>query len=264
MTAAAPGTRPVPHSEETGPVWPGRFDGRGFLVTGAAGGIGRALVIRLLAEGATVLATDVGPVDPPVADLPGTLHTAVLDVRDEAAWAATAERAAALGALDGLALCHGVPQPLVPTAELSTADWRRVLEINLDGCFFGIRAVLPHLVARGWGRIVAVASIAAKEANALEHAYATSKAGLLALVKSVGKEVATSGVTVNTVAPGPVGTPLFYGMGAEHNADRLKRVPMGRPAELTEAAALTSWLLSEEAAYSTAQCFDLSGGRAVY
>lgn len=249
----------------TNPFWPNRFRGRGFIITGAAGGIGRAVTDRLLAEGARVLATDAVPftVETPP-ECPGRVDTVVFDVTNEDAWATLVDQAHTLGALDGLALCHGVSQPLVPTADLNLDDWRRVLDINLDGCFLGVRAVLPHLTQRKWGRVVALASIAAKEANALEHAYAASKAGLVAFIKSVGKEVATTGVTLNTVAPGPVGTELFYRMGPDHNADRLTRVPMGRPAEPAEVASMVGWLLSEEAGYSTAQCFDLSGGRAVY
>jgi NAD(P)-dependent dehydrogenase (short-subunit alcohol dehydrogenase family) len=260
MTTVDTESAPAPVDQ----VWPGRFDGKGFIVTGAGGGIGSAVVRRLLAEGATVLATDVTPVATDAGNLAGTLYTSGLDVCDPAQWTRVVDFADQVGALDGLALCHGTSQPLVPTVELAIDDWRRVLAINLDGCFLGVRAVLPRLLDRGWGRIVGIASVAAKEANALEHAYAASKAGLVAFIKSVGKEVATSGVTLNTIAPGPVRTELFHRMGPEHNADRLRRVPMGRPAEPAEAAALTAWLLSEEAAYSTAQCFDLSGGRAVF
>ena len=113
------------------------------------------------------------------------------------------------------------------------------------------------------GCIVAVSSIAAKEASVNEHAYAASKAALVALIKSVGKELATTGITANTVAPGLVGTELFYKLGAEHNADGLRRAPMGRPATTDEVAALTAWLLSKESSYTTAQCYDISG-RATY
>lgn len=244
-------------SEQT--FWPGRFAGRGFLVTGAVGGIGRAVVDRLAAEGAIVLATDAVPTSEPDTD---RVTRTVLDVGDTEGWAATVKQAVDIGAADGLALCHGISQPLVPTAELELLDWQRVLDVNLTGCFLGIKSMVPELRGRGWGRIVALASIAAKEANVEEHAYAASKAGLVALVKSVGKELATTGVTANAVAPGPVSTELFYRLGAEHNAERLRRVPMGRPATTEEAAALICWLLSAEASYSTAQCFDLSGGRA--
>ncbi|QIZ37254.1 SDR family NAD(P)-dependent oxidoreductase [Saccharopolyspora sp. ASAGF58] len=242
-------------------VWTGRFAGKGFVVTGAGGGIGRAVTERVLAEGGTVLATDVRP---PCDDGHERQHNLPLDVRDPQGWADVLAYADEIGAGDGLVLCHGVAQPLVPTADLEEADWRTVLDINLTGCFLGVKAILPRLEKAGWGRIMALASIAAKEANALEHAYAASKAGLVALVKSVGKELATSGVTVNAIAPGPVGTDLFYSFGAEHNADRMRRTPMGRPATPEETASLIAWLLSAESSYSTAQCFDLSGGRAVY
>lgn len=246
------------------PVWANRFAGRRFLVTGASGGIGGAVVERLAAEGAQILAADVNEYVPATEALARSVTAVKLDVTDEEAWQRTVAEAVATGGLDGLVLSHGVTQPQVPTAELHQSDWRRVIDINLTGCFLGVKAVLPHLTGQGFGRIVVVASIAAKEANAGEHVYAASKAGVVGLVKSVGKEVATTGVTVNALAPGPVGTELFYAMGPQHNQDRLRRVPMGRPAAPAEAGSIIAWLLSEEAAYSTGQCFDLSGGRAVF
>jgi NAD(P)-dependent dehydrogenase (short-subunit alcohol dehydrogenase family) len=239
---------------------PQRFTGRTCLVTGASGGIGQAVVARLLDEGATVWATDLNA---PTLSHPAT-HTRSLDVTDETQWESLVVEITETGPMDALYLCHGISQPVVPTVELTRDQWLRVQDVNLTSCFLGIRAVAPHMVKHGTGRIVALASIAAKEASALEHTYAASKAGLVALVKSVGKELATTGVTVNTIAPGPVESELWNRLGDDLKADRLRRTPMGRPARPDEIASLALWLGSDEASYITAQCFDSSGGRAVF
>jgi 3-oxoacyl-[acyl-carrier protein] reductase len=239
----------------------GRFAGRTCLITGATGGIGRAVLERWLADGGSAWATDV--TEPPLSH-PGVVSRA-LDVTDPMSWSMImAEVEGSSGSIDTLLLCHGVSQPHVPTADLDLVDWNRVLDINLTGCFLGIQATLPAMVERGFGRVVAVASIAAKEASAGEHVYAASKAGLVALIKSVGKEVATTGVTLNSVAPGPVETPLWDALSDSLKSDRLRRTPMERPARPDEVASIMLWLASEEASYTTAQVFDASGGRATY
>lgn len=233
---------------------------RTAIVTGASGGIGGAVVRRLLSAGQRVWATDL--VAPEVSD-PNAVCRA-LNVTDESAWATLIGEIEADGGFDQLLLCHGISQPHVPTTELTLDGWQRVLDVNLTSCFLGIRTALPPLVERGWGRIVAVASIAAKEASAGEHTYAASKAGLVALVKSTGREYARTGVTINSVAPGPVETELWRVLGDDLKQDRLRRTPMGRPATPDEVASIMLWLASDEASYTTAQCFDASGGRAVY
>ncbi|MBT2249044.1 SDR family oxidoreductase [Arthrobacter sp. BHU FT2] len=240
---------------------PGRFTGRTALVTGASGGIGRAVAARLATEGATVWATDLTA---PADQADGTVHGRALDVTDEQAWETLVKEIEDSGQLDALYLCHGISQPHVPTLELTREGWEHVQNVNLTSCFLGIKAAAPGMIDRGYGRIVALASIAAKEASAGEHTYAASKAGLVALVKSVGKELATTGVTVNSIAPGPVETELWNRLGDDLKQDRLRRTPMGRPATPDEVASLALWLGSEEASYSTAQCFDASGGRATF
>lgn len=240
---------------------PGRFAGRTALVTGASGGIGRAVVARLASEGATVWATDLTP---PGEHPAGDVHGRSLDVTDDQAWETLVKEIEEFGQLDALYLCHGISQPHVPTIELTREGWERVQTVNLTSCFLGIKAAAPAMIGRGYGRIVALASIAAKEASAGEHTYAASKAGLVALVKSVGKELATTGVTVNSIAPGPVETELWTRLGDDLKQDRLRRTPMGRPATPDEVASIALWLGSDEASYSTAQCFDASGGRAVF
>lgn len=239
---------------------PDRSEGKIALVTGARGGIGQAVVERLRRDGATVWATDLG--DESSND--GRVIRRPLDVTDPDAWRKLVAEVEATGPIDQLHLCHGISQKLVPALELELADWQRVQDVNLTSVFLGIRATAPAMVARGYGRIVAVASIAAKEASKLEHTYAASKAGVVALVKSVGKELAADGVTVNSIAPGPVRTPLWDRLTDEVKNDRMSRTPMGRPAEPAEIASLAAWLASPEASYITAQCLDSSGGRAVY
>ncbi|MGO2037607.1 MAG: SDR family NAD(P)-dependent oxidoreductase [Brevibacterium sp.] len=233
---------------------------RTAIVTGAGGGIGKAVVGRLLQAGQKVWATDLSV--PELEHQDATCRS--LDVTDESAWSALISEVDDNGGFGQLFLCHGISQPHVPTSELTLDGWRAVQDVNLTSCFLGLRATLPSLVRRGWGRIVAVASIAAKEASAGEHTYAASKAGLVALMKSVGKEVAQTGVTINSVAPGPVETDLWRVLSDDLKRDRLQRTPMGRAAKPDEVASIMLWLASEEASYTTAQCFDISGGRAVY
>jgi NAD(P)-dependent dehydrogenase (short-subunit alcohol dehydrogenase family) len=230
------------------------------IVTGAMGGIGKTTVQKLLDSGQRVWATDLNAPD---FDCPKATCRSV-DVTDEDAWSTLIEEVELDGGFDQLFLCHGISQPHVSTVELSLEGWQKVQDVNLTSCFLGIRAALPPLSNRGWGRIVTVASIAAKEASAGEHTYAASKAGLVALVKSVGKEVAQTGVTINAVAPGPVETELWQVLSDDLRQDRLRRTPMGRPARPDEIVSLMLWLSSDEASYVTAQCFDSSGGRAVY
>lgn len=237
-------------------IWPGRFDGRVIVVTGAAGGLGSAARGRLEAEGATVVAADAIPVDP--AD-PGRVS---FDVRDRDAWVDVISTLIRRhGRLDGALFCHGVQGPEFTVADMPVDGWARCMDINLTGCFHGLAVILPHLTERGYGRVAVLSSIAAREGNPYQAAYSCSKAAVIALVKTAAKETAKDGVTVNAIAPSMFETPLLKGLSPERNAQLLARVPMGRIGQPPEFAGLAAFLLSKEASYMTGQTLDLSGGR---
>jgi 3-oxoacyl-[acyl-carrier protein] reductase len=236
-----------------------RFSGRVALVTGGASGIGAAVVERLLAEGASVASLD----------LQAAGAEGVLALGGDVSSSGDVERAVAaverdLGPVDVLVCSAGVPGQSLPTVEVSDEEWRRVLSINADGVFFCNRAVLPGMVARGYGRIVNVSSIAGKEGNPMAAAYSASKAAVIALTKAIGKDVARSGVLVNCIAPAVIETPILDGISEEHIDYMVERIPMGRMGKPEEVAALVCWLASEECSFSTGATYDISGGRAVY
>lgn len=240
-------------------IWPTRFEGRVFLVTGAGGGLGSAAAERLRAEGAIVVATDVAG---PGGASPETGLSLDLDVTDPAQWSrAVRQTTERFGRLDGALFCHGVQGPEAAVDEVPHAGWNRTLEINLSGCFYGLQAIVPVMRRAGYGRIVMLASIAGREGNEHMAAYSVSKAGLIALGKSVAKETARFGISINCVAPSMFQTPLLKDLSPERNAALLARVPMQRVGYPSEFAALAAWLLSAEASYMTGQTLDLSGGR---
>ncbi|HET7571210.1 MAG TPA: SDR family oxidoreductase [Gaiellaceae bacterium] len=235
-------------------------DGSGAaLVTGGASGIGAAVAARLAARGAKVASFDLSGEAPD-----GVLAVAgdVTDSRDVDAAVARAE--AELGPLEVLVCSAGIPGRSLSTVDVSDEEWRRVIAIDLDGVFFCNRAVLPGMIERGYGRIVNVASIAGKEGNPMAGAYSAAKAGVIALTKAIGKDVAQTGVLVNCVAPAVIETPILEGVSDEHVEYMLQRIPMGRMGKADEVAALVCWLASEECSFSTGAVYDISGGRAVY
>lgn len=195
----------------------------------------------------------------------GTVHTAVTDITsaESVATAATAT-AAALGKLDILINNAGIAGTNAKTWETDPKEWRRVLEINLTGPFHCCRAVIPHLLHNGYGRIVNIASIAGKEGNPNAAHYSASKAGVISLTKSLGKELATSNVVVNCVTPAVIATDILKQMSQSHIDYMLSKIPMGRFGKTEEAAALVAWLCSEDCSFTTGAVFDLSGGRATY
>jgi 2-dehydro-3-deoxy-L-rhamnonate dehydrogenase (NAD+) len=236
-----------------------RFFGRVALVTGGTSGIGFATASRLLAEGAKVATLDLGG-DPPDGAL--ALRGDVSASADVEAAVARAE--SELGPLDVLVCSAGIPGASLHTTDVDDAEWRRVLGVNADGVFFCNRAVAAGMVERGYGRIVNVASIAGKEGNPMAAAYSASKAAVIALTKSVGKDLARTGVTVNCIAPAVIETPILEGLSQEHVDYMVERIPMGRMGTPEEVASLVAWLASEECSFSTGATYDISGGRAVF
>jgi NAD(P)-dependent dehydrogenase (short-subunit alcohol dehydrogenase family) len=236
-----------------------RFSSRIALVTGGGSGIGAATAERLLREGAGVASLDLGGTPP---DGVLALSGDVSDSRQvEAAVARASEE---LGPLDILVCSAGITGASLSTVDVSDEEWRRVMAIDADGVFFSNRAVLPGMIERGYGRIVNVASIAGKEGNPMAAAYSAAKAAVIAMTKSIGKDVARTGVLVNCIAPAVIETPILDGLSDEHVSYMVERIPVGRMGGAAEVAALACWLASEECSFSTGATFDISGGRAVY
>ncbi|HET7220073.1 MAG TPA: SDR family NAD(P)-dependent oxidoreductase [Vicinamibacterales bacterium] len=243
--------------------------GRVAVVTGGARGIGHATVERALRSGAAVSIWDVDGerAERAARELTplGDVAAEVVELSDERSVQGAAERTIARhGAVDVLVNNAGITGGNGATWELSPDVWRRVLEVNLTGSFLTCRAIVPHMLARGYGRIVNVASIAGKEGNPNASHYSASKAGVIALTKSLAKELAPRNILVNCITPAAARTEIFSQMKQEHVEYMLARIPMGRFLELPEVAALICWLATEECAFSTGAVFDISGGRATY
>ncbi len=240
----------------------GRFAGRVAVVTGGVSGIGAGIAARLSAEGARVSLWDRDGGALANAD---SQHKATIDVTDTAAvQSAATDTAGALGRIDILIACAGITGPNASVWEYSIADWTRVIDVNLNGVFYCNRAVVPHMLRNDYGRIVNIASIAGKEGNPNAAAYSASKAGVIGLTKSLGKELAKTNIRVNCVTPAAVRTPLFSQMTQEHIDFMLSKIPLGRFGDIGEIASLVCWLASEECSFSTGGVFDISGGRATY
>jgi 2-dehydro-3-deoxy-L-rhamnonate dehydrogenase (NAD+) len=244
---------------------------RTAIVTGGARGIGFAIAKRMLASGATVMLWDVdaAALDQAGAALQaeadGRVHAAVVDVTDAVAITrAVAADLRELGKVDILVNNAGITGGNAPLWELAPEVWRRVVEVNLVAPYLVCRALVPHMVRAGYGRIVNIASIAGKEGNPNASHYSASKAGLIALTKSLAKELAATGVLVNCITPAAAKTELFAQMKQEHIDYMLAKIPMNRFVEVDEIAGLVAWLASEDCSFSTGAVFDISGGRAVY
>ena len=243
--------------------------GRVAVVTGGAQGIGYAIAERMLASGASVVLWDAD--EAKLAEAkgmlggPGRVFTDKVELTSEAEVAAATERTLkAAKKIDILVNNAGITGGNATTWELSPEVWRRVIEVNLIAPYLVCRAVVPHMIAAKYGRIVNIASVAGKEGNANASHYSASKAGVIALTKSLGKELSTKGVLVNAVAPAAAKTAMFATMTQQHIDFMLSKIPMGRFLEVGEAAAMVAWLSSEECSFTTGSVFDLSGGRATY
>lgn len=240
---------------------------RNAVVTGGAAGIGFAIAQRLVASGARVSLWDRD--DKALAASARALgagtHTARVDVSDEPdVQLARDETIRELGRVDALVCSAGITGPNLVTWDYPVADWKQVLDINLTGVFLCNKAFAPHMKTNDYGRIVNIASIAGKEGNPNASAYSASKAGVISLTKSLGKELAKTGIRVNCVTPAAVKTGMFEQMTQAHIDFMLSKIPMGRFGQVEEIAALVAWLCTGDCSFSTGAVFDLSGGRAVY
>jgi 3-oxoacyl-[acyl-carrier protein] reductase len=243
------------------------FKGRGAAITGGAAGIGLAVAQRFAASGARVALwdRDEKALAEAKASLGGAVSTFQLDVSDAAAVARVALATAdALGGIDALVCSAGITGPNTTLAEYPVDDWKRVYDINVHGVFYCNKAVVPIMQKKNYGRIVNIASVAGKEGNPNASAYSSSKAAVIGLTKSLGKELAKTGIVVNCVTPAAVRTAIFDQMTQQHIDFMLSKIPMGRFGTVDEIAAMVCWLASEDCSFSTGAVFDLSGGRATY
>ncbi|HXF78421.1 MAG TPA: SDR family NAD(P)-dependent oxidoreductase [Usitatibacter sp.] len=240
---------------------------RTAVVTGGAAGIGLAISQRLAASGARVSLwdRDEKALAAGAKALGKATHTVRVDVSDETdVCMARDEAIREMGKVDILVCSAGITGPNLATWDYPLADWKQVLDINLTGVFACNKALAPHMRANDYGRIVNIASIAGKEGNPNASAYSASKAGVISLTKSLGKELAKTGIRVNCVTPAAVKTGMFSQMTQAHIDFMLSKIPMGRFGEVEEIASLVAWLCTAECSFSTGAVFDLSGGRAVY
>ena len=243
------------------------FGNRTAVVTGGATGIGFAVAQRLAASGARVALWDRDAVKLASAQSALGAGTLVqrLDVADASAVAgAAAATEEAMGRIDVLVCSAGIAGPNHMTWEYPLDAWRQVIDVNLNGLFYCNRAVVPVMQKRDYGRIVNIASIAGKEGNPTASAYSASKAGVIGLTKSLGKELAKTGIRVNCVTPAAVRTAIFDQISQQHIDFMLSKIPLGRFGGVDEIAAMVCWLASEDCSFSTGAVFDLSGGRATY
>ncbi len=243
--------------------------GRNAVVTGGAQGIGYAVAERLLASGARVALwdRDQALAEKATASLSpnGSVIAVNVDQSNPAQVEAAAQQTlAAFGTIDILVNNAGIAGPNHPVADYPIESWEQVINIDLNGVFYCCRAVVPSMKQNGYGRILNVASIAGKEGNPNASAYSAAKAGVIALTKSLGKELAGQNIAVNCVTPAAAKTAIFDQMKQEHIDYMLSRIPRGRFLMVDEAAAMIAWLVSEDNSFTTAAVFDLSGGRATY
>ncbi len=242
---------------------------RRAVITGAAQGIGFSIATRLIESGAAVSLWDrdenlLKQAHAELSDR-GPVSSEVVDVSSvESVEAATRSTLRTHKRIDILVANAGIAGPNHKTWEYPLDAWKQVIDINLNGVFFCCRAIVPYMLEQNYGRIVNVASIAGKEGNANASAYSASKAGVIALTKSLGKETATNNIAVNCITPAAARTRIFDQLSQEHIDFMLSRIPRSRFVEVDEVSAMVAWLVSEENSFTTGAVFDLSGGRATY
>ena len=244
----------------------GRFEHRVAIITGGGSGVGREAAMRITAEGGRVCLWDW---DEKALSAAGQAiagaELARVDVADTEQVARAAERAfAAFGRIDVLIASAGITGPTATLWTYPPQEWRRVIEVDLHGVFNSCRAVVPHMLKNDYGRIVNIASVAGKEGNPNASAYSAAKAAVIGLTKSLGKELARTGVRVNCVTPATFKSPILEQLPQRQIDYMRSKIPMGRLGEVEEVAALVCWLASEECSFSTAATFDISGGRTTY
>jgi 2-dehydro-3-deoxy-L-rhamnonate dehydrogenase (NAD+) len=243
------------------------LQGRHAVVTGGGAGLGLAIAKRMLASGASVTLWDLdaAALARAAGELGGRVDTVVVNVGEVQSVAAAVQQTLRQhAAIDALVNCAGITGPNVKVWDYPPEDWVRVIQVNLNGLFYCCRQLVPHMRERNYGRIVNLASVAGKDGNPNASAYSASKAGVIALTKSLGKELADTGVRVNCVTPAAVKTAIFDQMTPEHIQFMLSKIPMGRFGEPDEVAAMVTWLCTEDCSFSTGAVFDLSGGRSTY
>lgn len=239
------------------------------IITGGAQGIGKAIAARMLGSGTRVMLWDVNGTQLEAARKSlselGEVHAQQVELTDEPQVQLAAQATIRqLGRIDILVNNAGITGGNAATWDLDSAIWRQVIEVNLIAPFLVCKAVIPLMKSAGYGRIVNIASVAGKEGNPNASHYSASKAGLIALTKSLGKELAQTGVLVNAITPAAADTPLFATMTQQHIDYMLSKIPMGRFVQVEEIAALAAWLASQDCSFSTGAVFDISGGRATY
>ena len=247
-------------------LFAGRFEGRTAVITGGASGLGFACAKRILEEGGKVSLWDVNEamLDEARKKL-AKAHAITVNVCDHDQVAAAANLSnEALGKIDILINSAGITGPTAPVAQFPVDGWLRVLDVNLNGVFYCCREVVPFMVEQRYGRIINIASVAGKEGNPNASAYSASKAGVIGFTKSLGKELATTGVLVNSITPATFESPILSQLPQSQIDYMRSRIPIGRLGEAAESAALVCWLASEECSFSTAATFDISGGRTTF